>query len=463
MGPRSEASRDVRRNRARKALHATRRTAPKTALAAATLLLVAASRREANAASALATVSRTVADELGAVPENALVVTSPLVSDQPAPRADELALRLARLLAGQIAKGARAHPRVTPADAVRGTVRREPSYVHVQPEIVRGDLRVTVDVYRVPDNVWVRVRSGAPAPLAHAFARAPIDAELRAFLPSIPLEQATLRRAPHDETDVLAAACGDVDGDGGLEIALVSRARVALGKLQAGKFVVTRAAPWRDLAPRAPVPLREPLGSAVIAPLGGASALFVGTTDRAGIVLDSALRPREKLDAIPLPWLSGAVCARALPEASALAGPPIACGSTALARTPLLAATPSRFDALSAFELVARDGTTRPVVAMREPGAALRVRVGTREEIAPNVGAHVALADLDQDGTLDVASNADGDDDVLTVASGLGDERRVRAAYPAPEGVRALAVCPPEHRGAPALVAVVGREVWLVR
>ena len=46
----------------------------------------------------------------------------------------------------------------------------------------------------------------------------------------IPLEHASVHRAKHDEGDVLAAACGDLDGDGGMELVLVSRARVAVGR-----------------------------------------------------------------------------------------------------------------------------------------------------------------------------------------------------------------------------------------
>ena len=38
-----------------------------------------------------------------------------------------------------------------------------------------------------------------------------------------------------------------------------------------------------------------------------------------------------------------------------------------------------------------------------------------------------------------------------------------RLRFPAKEPVRALGVCPPEEKGVPGFVAVVGNEVWLVR
>ena len=90
----------------------------------------------------------------------------------------------------------------------------------------RGTCARRVDVYPSMANAWDRIRNPLPAPTGHAFASAKIDAEVRAFLAPLVLEQASVHRAKHDEGDVLAAACGDVDGDGGDELrARVARAR----------------------------------------------------------------------------------------------------------------------------------------------------------------------------------------------------------------------------------------------
>jgi hypothetical protein len=73
------------------------------------------------------------------------------------------------------------------------------------------------------------------------------------------------------------------------------------------------------------------------------------------------------------------------------------------------------------------------------------------------------MGDLDQDGEPDLATTTDGADDTIAVSSWAANEFRTRLRIPAPAGVRALAVCPPERGGQPVLVAVVGDEVWLVR
>src|SRR5207244_1530803 len=95
------------------------------------------------------------------------------------------------------------------------------------------------DLYPVVKNSWERIRSPLPAPRAHAYAHAPLDAEVRTFLPPIPLEEARLKTFKLSEAEVLAVGCGDVDEDGGVEIVTVSKARVSIGKLVKGRFVAT--------------------------------------------------------------------------------------------------------------------------------------------------------------------------------------------------------------------------------
>ncbi|NVL67692.1 hypothetical protein, partial [Escherichia coli] len=70
---------------------------------------------------------------------------------------------------------------------------------------------------------------------------------------------------------------------------------------------------------------------------------------------------------------------------------------------------------------------------------------------------------LDLDGVPEIVTTSDGPDDVVLVSSLAKGVITPRLRFRAKEGVRAVGVCPPEEKGVPGLVAVVGSEVWLVR
>jgi hypothetical protein len=452
---------------------------PRRALWGALAVLLAL-RGEAHAAAALESIASQAAKALSApTGPNAvatLVVAAPLASDVAAPRGDELAERVAQLVAGALggATHAAAQP-VTLAQARALAGKAGARLVFAQPAIVKGVLRVTLDAYPTTSNGWDRVRNPEPPPIAHGFVAAPIDAEVRAYLAAIPLEHARVHRAKEDEGEVLAAACGDLDGDGGMELVLVSRTRVASGHLRGGRFVPTKTTSWSALAPRAAVPLREPLGGAAIVRAPGAEGarLLVGITDRGGVALDSSLAPLASvgpLRGIPIPYgAADDACAVPNPESSAFEGYLMPCTQAQGASTPVRSvSTPPRFDAASIADLVRADGVSRLAQAAREPGGKLDLRLGEATQTLADVGAQIALADLDQDGAPEIIASAGAGavegEDAITVTSwdGVADPRP-RLHLPAPAGVRAVCVCPPEEGGAPALVAVVGSEVWIVR
>jgi hypothetical protein len=418
----------------------------------------------AKGAGALETLTDAVARGLASVPAEAVVVAAPLASDQQAPKGDELAERAAALLAGRIGHAARAGPQTAQLATARALSAKAGGLVYLQLEIAKGELRATADLYPVMRNAWDRIRNPVPSPSSHAFAGARIDAEVRAFLTPILLEQATVHKVRHDEGDVLALACGDVDEDGGLELALVTRARVTTGRIRGGKFVPEHAVSWADLAPRVPVPMREPVGTAFFATRGGAVHLFAGTTERGGVALGADFTNHQALPGLPLPAGDVAGCVAANAAASALEGPVSDCSASDDAKTVLEAPT-SRFDAFAAATIVARDGGSRTLVAAREPGGRLHLRFGpAQSRTVDGAGAQVAVGDLDEDGVPEIATTANAGEDVITIQSWAGTaDAKVRLRIPAPAGVRALATCPPEDRGAPALVAAVGHEVWLVR
>jgi len=407
-----------------------------------------------------------IATNLGQVPAGALVVASPVRSDVYAPRSEELAARFAAQLAGRFSS-ARAHPQSASLAVARSVSGRAP-LIFVQLEIQHGTLRATGDLYPAVSNGWDRLRDPRPPPRAHAFASSPLDAELRTFLSPILLEQASVHKAKYEQGDVLAIGCGDLDGDGGAELVVVSRARVSIGRVRGEKFVVEKSVPWPNLASRVPVPMREPIGTVLVSPRGHRGEIFIGTTDRNGIVADADLVTRRTLTGLPVPGLDGDACIMQLPEAGAFEARAVACMFPAK-EDPATIATLPKIDAASAFALVGKNGSVAEVFVAREPNGTLHIRQTSPG--APNVeatmddaGAQLALADLDLDGVAEVITTANGaGDDVITVSSLEKSALVPRLRIPAPEGVRALGVCPPEERGVPALVAVVGSEVWLVR
>ncbi len=447
---------------------------PAVLAAAFVCLQVAAWPRPARAAGALEAVTegatQSLGSALGFAPALSVVIAAPLVSDDSAPKGDELALRVAALVAGRIGAGARAHPQTALLGTARAIAGRASALVYVQTAIANGDLRTTIDVYPSMANAWDRIRNPLPSPSRHAFATAKIDAEVRAFLAPLLLEQASVTRAHHDEGDVLAAACGDVDGDGGDEIVLVSRTRVALGRIRGGRFVPEHVAPWGTLAPRLPFPMREPLASAV-ASLG---AVDVGSTDCGGIHLTQDLTAGAPLLGLPAWGGDAVVCLRPEPSAGAFDGAPVDC-SMSREPKPRMAVPAPRFDAFGAAKIADALGDTRTVVAVREPSGKLRIKAGDIVSAAEgSFGAQLAVGDLDQDGAPEIVTTTDAAtpsgsggrlDDAIDIATWTRDgaEPRSRLRIAAPGGVRALAVCPPENHGEPALIAVVGSEVWIVR
>lgn len=423
-----------------------------------TLLAALAWTGQAQAAGAVEGLAADATKAIGAVPQTVIVVAAPIVTDQVAPKGDELAVRVAALVAGKLGATAKAHNQTAHLGIARAIAAKSSGLVYVQVEIVKGELRAVLDLYPVQRNSWDRIRNPLPAPTSHGFASTKIDAEVRAFLAPIVLEQASVHKAKHDEGEVLAVACGDVDGDGGNELAIVSRARVVLGRVRAGKVVAEKSATWASLAPRAPAPLREPLGTAAI--WGG--RVFAGSSDRGGVAIGADFASHAALPGLPVGTGDGVACVATDAGASSFEGVAFDC-FVARDRITRVAPPAARFDAFAAAMLAGRDASTKPVVAARETSSKLRVRLGDVTRTIDGVGAQVALGDLDQDGVAEIVTTNDASDDAVSVMSFGGVDLKARAKFPAPGGVRALAVCPPEERGAPALVAVVGAEVWIIR
>ena len=398
---------------------------------------------------------------LGKAPARSVVIASPLASESPTRKGDDLALRIAALVAGRMGEGARAHLQTAPLAMARAIAGRASPLIYVRSAIATGDLRVTLDLYAPAKSSWERIVDPLGSSARHSFASAKIDAEVRAFLAPLLLEQASIHRVRHDEGPVLAAACGDVDGDGGNELVLVSRVRVVIGRIRKDSFVPEWTASWNDLTTRSTVATREPLAGAVVS-LG---RVDVGTTDRGGVWLEPDLTTPKPLAGIPSWGGQGLVCLLPEPSAGAFDGAPIDCTPSRDSR-PVMRVPSPRFDAFAAANVVDASGHVGALVAVRETSGRLRLKVDDAMGFVEGAfGAQLAAGDLDQDGTAEIVTSADGGEDAIDIFSvtSVLSEPRKRLHLTTPEPVRALAICPPEAYGQPALVAVVGDELWVVR
>lgn len=417
---------------------------------------------------AVETIARSLARALPELPPTTAVVAAPLESDASAPRGQALAELVASRVAGERRLGVLpgTHGLVQALARARGA-----SHVLlVVPSIASGRLRVSASLHPVPSTVWARIRQPLPGAVAHAFAEAPVDAEVRAHLEPIPMTAFDMQRGRAFESGVLALACDDFDRDGAPEILSVSRHRVTISRIQGGRVVPLRARAWSELSPVHASPHREPIGAALALALPASDPLaerelVVSLTDRAlALRLDARLEPRERFPAFALATAGSYACAR-LPAIS-LTGPlePCAPGDPAPAR----ASVGGRYDAFASATLVEPSGRAFEVWAGREDGALEIFDDAGKRARVPGVGAQLALGDLDQDGRPELLRSLDVDraaDDAVVVATWDRDGRppRETARLPVAAGVHALAVCPPDGPGRAAFVVATPAELLVVR
>jgi hypothetical protein len=419
------------------------------------------------ARSAVARIADALATELAPLGAHGLVVAAPLALAEPSPRARELAVLVAAQLAGRLGRATQAHREPLALDAARAAARGVDALVFVSARLADGRLRVTADLFPVARTVWARIRNPEPGPVAHAFAEAAIDAEIRSYLTPIPLTAAVVTRAKNFEADVVALACGDLDGDGSLEIVSVSRRRISTVRLRAGRVEILASKSWAELAGVHPTPLREPLGFATLIGADAASFVDVGLTDRDHSVrLDGRLGVAAPLEGLALPNAGGTACARG----RGLGMAPLArCapGDDAPAPSGLMGPR----DALASAALVAANGAPLAVWAARRADGVVELIDGAGSTaLASGVGAQLAVGDLDQDGEPELVASLDVDDprlDAVVVrswqrAAGPGTLTE-RLRLPAAAGVRALGVCPADGLGRAPFVVATADELWVVR
>ena len=385
--------------------------------------------------------------------------------------ADGAALRaqILRLVVGKLGTEARA---VEAADAagLLASTGDAPGYLWLMPRIAGGRLVVGADAYAVPRTVWAKARQAEPRPMRHAQAHAAIDAEVRTFLGKVAFGE-TVTKFGDADPEIQAVACGDLDGDGLNDVVTVTRSRVLRLRLDrdGGKVVREQEAKWEDLAPIAPVPLRQPLAFATIVEGPTASHarghVDVTITDRRGSLrlgpsFDEPLAMKGKAvphgDRTACTWTFQLLLGNQVQGCQEGDGPPL---------VPELG---RQSDAMASTFLVGRDGRGTALVALRDAGTlVVRSAEAGSERRLLRVGAQLAIADLDQDGAAEIATTVDtlgAKFDAVDVRT-LGADGKLTKRYRVrvPTGVEALAACPSDGRGARALLVATKGEIWELR
>jgi hypothetical protein len=409
--------------------------------------------------SALSELACELGRALGKVPAGAVVVSAPLAGDSKPTTPAELTTRITSILAGTL--GSKSSSEVATLSRARTIASTSGTLVFVQSELAKGELRVSADIYPVPRSFWDRVRDPEPNPTQHAFATRRIDAELRGFFPPVPLVAKRTDKATSSEPNPLAIACGDINGDGSLELVLVGRVRVQMGRIRAGRFAPLATASWTQLSPLSRAPLREPIASAWIE---GGRWVDVGSTDRLDAVrLDASFGSPLKLGH-RLPWPAGG-CSKiqgvsVRPEIEACSA-----GDAA----PALERMEKPADALAGAIVVGKNGKARTIRAERAFNeATVIVRDDTgRRALLEGSGAQLAIGDLDGDGQPEIVSSADtleASGDAVIVHTWQEDGKLVeRMRVAVPSGVRAIGVCPPESVGLAPIALATSGEIWILR
>jgi hypothetical protein len=392
--------------------------------------------------------------------QGALVVAAAAPGDERVALPPHLAERLAELVAARLGSGARALPQaLSLADAERQASPAR-GLVYVSVSLYRDRLDVSGDAFTGAGHFWQRVRAPGFHLAGHAFATSPLDAELRALFPAIPLVVTRVDKATLADHDIVALACGDVRGDGSSEIVAVGRRRIVVGRLEHGHFAARASLNWADFSAVATSPLREPIAACSLPEPG---QLWAGLSDRADTLeLSGTLSVEHKWHGV-MPWPGGGCTERAgLGYDGVVRACPDASAGT-------LADFATTVDAFASRSLSNSSGQNHTLKVARPVGADVaRALDSLHAEIdVPGVGAQLAVGDLDEDGLPEIVSSSptlDRHADQLVVRT-LNDngQLRERLRVPVPSGIDALAICPGDGRAMAPLVAATGDGIWVIR
>ncbi len=303
---------------------------------------------------------------------------------------------------------------------------------------------------------WDRVR-GETAAERRVSLSVRADASVRGLLPKSPLTLTTREIFAYDSEVPLALACMAEEGGEGLRVAMVGRSTISIARLAHGKLTQKQRWPWKSYSEVAPVPLREPLVSAAFRQDG---SLDVGSSDRRFMLRISAASLVVGRFPDVLPW-PGLGCLR---RSGVGLASQAACG--------LEPGVPSFqpigvFDAVAGTEVVTAEGVRVVYGALREPlrAQASLFQMGLPVRNVPDVGASLALGDLDGDGLPEILSSRptfEPEADALEVRA-LDNLSVPKTRLPVADGIVALAVCPWMGEGNNPILVASRSKLWVVK
>lgn len=322
----------------------------------------------------------------------------------------------------------------------------------LEPHVEGTALHVNATLLGKRASVWARIKGGSNQILAHTFASRTLDAELRSYLPAVPLVQPALRAFATPISQSNAIACGDIDRDGSIDVAVTNRQEVGWGTITVDGFVPRRVVALSSLSPVATVPLREPLASLWI----HGATLELSTTDREHwLQLDPELEVLEKR---PQAWGVGpGLC---VPRGTATAAATSAECSQTSSTTVSIHPTFDRHVVVPVTPPLRawRDATTGNVTVTR----------GEHTWTLVERGAQVAVADLNNDGTLEIVTTSSTllrHEDKLAVHSLIPSNPTPMLLWEVPvaAGIDAVSVCPPEANKQSAIVLASNDHVGVLQ
>ncbi len=237
------------------------------------------------------------------------------------------------------------------------------------------------------------------------------------------------------------------------------RHKVQVGRLEHGHFAARASLNWAEFSAVAASPLREPIATGVVPEPG---RLWVGSSDRAdALELSGTLQVEHKWHGL-MPWPGGGCTRRAGLGYDGLARP---CPDSSPAPAVDFA---TAVDAFASRSLLHGEQAHTLRVARPVGSDVARALDSLHPEVSiPNVGAQLAVGDLDEDGLPEIVSSSPSLDrraDQLVVRT-LSDngQLRERLRISVPSGIDALAICPGDGRAMAPLALATGDGIWVIQ